>query len=1356
MTNNLVPYETPGMARLRREEAKRQQQKEQEQQDGGFFSGVLPAIGRAAEWYERSVADPTMGALGFAFSPSIRETYTEAREQGQGVGEALGTGWEEGITDTPSVKFDLPGEGIPLPFGKRLDEFQFGLKGAAEILGDPLNLLPVVGFGGPIARAGGRGAKAVGRAFRDPAMEMLERGTMGIVKPAYIVPPGGIPAGTAAQKAKALGLVKEGKYYYPKQLSGEADLTNAPIHKVVINGEDRLISWVDGGPGIGKEWFEYTDADAWMRIDVLNKGKTGRGAFDPDALRAYTKNDLIDQMKAQKPTPAPEAAAGAEPPGGVPAGTRSLKAVVEKWEKATQRNSASASKDLNKLKKEGYEVQDAEDALQEYKNTVRDDFDAAEDFAEAREEAWDTFVGSLDEIELIDDLVDDLGDIAQKTVQPQVLPSTYAEAMDKVNSVKIGDWAKQLEWLIFARRLPDAPLPGKPGFGGTLAEDMQNRWHRFEGLTPEERVKLDLPPEPVLTPDEIAGTVPPAAADITPPPVATAQAAATTAIRAFREGDVFRLKAPNGTTQNIRVKGTPSKDKVVVELENGNFATYDAAKLDNMIDQVEDVVEDTNAITPDTVLLGEKNPLSKFTSKDIKKKKKTASPIRKKLLEKEENRRRRKGANYDETQFNSSASGTVAGARATGKATDPTDARFNIEDQPMGGSAGDGTPPKDPDAPEMGGMGDGGDEVIRNAKQQTKVATAAELKRLVNKLIRGLHSAKLLGPKIRAKATKARTAERKKRAAAGLGSLGREGAEGRIGAKAAAAGDLPVPDIDIADLKFSVDEIETLTRSIQDYYHSKGRFYDWMSADQIFTDLMLNGKLPTRKGMEYLEEVFGSEFAKALVGLTPRSIWDKLLTLWNVPRALMATADFSAPLRQGALLMGEGGVWKDAWKPMFKAFLKEDNVKKLYEGMRADPLFEASQRAGLDLTLPSVSRGRSGTEEAFMGAEYAERIWVVGRGVKASNRAYGAFLNKLRFDTFKKHYKSLGDSAADEQLQELANNINLLSGRARLPGTGEVAERWQAVLNGMFFSPRFMLSRIQAPMKLIREVARANTWRRRDATGRLTAEAQLSRMVARDIMTYATSVTGMLYMGHASGVWNVETDVRSSDWGKIRIGDTRIDPWAGLQQPVRAAMLLFLGETKDIRGRVKKEAYPSRLGLFITSKQHPSLTAIQQLMTGKGFGGDVSKLEVFFNSFTPMVWQDLIEIGHSEGLGAAIKFAAPAGFGMSVYNMPNQYLTGDANIDEELQRQGMFINRVGSSINNTPLTDDQRKAYEELTREYIMERLPKLFRSVSYRGKSDAITRRGITSKQYAIQRVFDQSRAKARREIQRTLMRAA
>ena len=142
----------------------------------------------AALWHEEAVK-PTTGAASFLFSPSVREQYRRAREQGQGVREALGTGWEEGLTDTP-----------------------WGLKGAAELLLDPLNLMPVVGFPGAIARGAGAGARLGGRAVapigRGIAEGVAQMPVPSALRPqqAYIMPPEGTAgAGMGARRTEEIG-----------------------------------------------------------------------------------------------------------------------------------------------------------------------------------------------------------------------------------------------------------------------------------------------------------------------------------------------------------------------------------------------------------------------------------------------------------------------------------------------------------------------------------------------------------------------------------------------------------------------------------------------------------------------------------------------------------------------------------------------------------------------------------------------------------------------------------------------------------------------------------------------------------------------------------------------------------------------------------------------------------------------------------------------------------------------------------------------------------------------------------------------------------------------------------------------
>jgi len=79
-----------------------------------------------------------------------------------------------------------------------------------------------------------------------------------------------------------------------------------------------------------------------------------------------------------------------------------LETIAAKWRVATARNSARAQKDLDSLKAQGYEIEDAEDALEAYRDTQRPDFESAEEFSEARGETWEEFLNALDEVVALD------------------------------------------------------------------------------------------------------------------------------------------------------------------------------------------------------------------------------------------------------------------------------------------------------------------------------------------------------------------------------------------------------------------------------------------------------------------------------------------------------------------------------------------------------------------------------------------------------------------------------------------------------------------------------------------------------------------------------------------------------------------------------------------------------------------------------------------------------------------------------------------------------------------------------------------------------------------------------------------
>ncbi|MDP2661642.1 MAG: hypothetical protein Q8R28_13015, partial [Dehalococcoidia bacterium] len=337
-------------------------------------------------------------------------------------------------------------------------------------------------------------------------------------------------------------------------------------------------------------------------------------------------------------------------------------------------------------------------------------------------------------------------------------------------------------------------------------------------------------------------------------------------------------------------------------------------------------------------------------------------------------------------------------------------------------------------------------------------------------------------------------------------------------------------ELELAD-RLTPDEVGVLRDTIYDKLGPELR-QTAANVDEALTRLATEGKLPTPSEQQWMEEIFGPELIQALRDLRGKGqkALEVALELWNLPRALLASFDDSAVLRQGALLLAEGSPAAKAYLSHWKAITKAGS-DGLNETVRANPWFNHARAHGLDLTLPGMAKGPGGREEVYLGGRLASRIPILGKGVEISERLYTGYLNKLRMDVYASHaseLKRLG--ASDAAFKELGENISILSGRASLGR----AEPLAPILNGLFFAARLNWARAQAPFRILRQVPNLNT-----PGGR-----HLAKMLARDVYGLWAGIGGMLALAHASGVGKVTLDPRSADFLKLRVGSIRIDPWA--------------------------------------------------------------------------------------------------------------------------------------------------------------------------------------------------------------------
>jgi hypothetical protein len=313
----------------------------------------------------------------------------------------------------------------------------------------------------------------------------------------------------------------------------------------------------------------------------------------------------------------------------------------------------------------------------------------------------------------------------------------------------------------------------------------------------------------------------------------------------------------------------------------------------------------------------------------------------------------------------------------------------------------------------------------------------------------------------------------------------------------------------------------------------------------------------------------------------------------GLSKSVKASLDNSAIFRQGwRTMFSDPGTWLKNSALSFKDFYQATKGHEPLDAVMADVLSRPNARNG----NYRKARLAIGNIEDQFPSSLPEKIPGLGRLFKASEAAYNGFLYRTRADIFDKYVeiaKASGEMDDPKQLEALGNVVNALTGRGRLGKLDNAGD----VVNAGFFSLRKLKSDVdfltahQLPEKF---------------SGPST---QLSReLAARNLVQTAVGMAAILATAHAIRPDAVELDPRSSDFGKIKVGDTRFDMSGGMASLLTFAARLATMKSKSTTTHVVSELNSGRFGGktgldvvhdFFENKLSPAASIIRDYLKGQ-------------------------------------------------------------------------------------------------------------------------------------------------------------
>jgi hypothetical protein len=454
------------------------------------------------------------------------------------------------------------------------------------------------------------------------------------------------------------------------------------------------------------------------------------------------------------------------------------------------------------------------------------------------------------------------------------------------------------------------------------------------------------------------------------------------------------------------------------------------------------------------------------------------------------------------------------------------------------------------------------------------------------------------------------------------------------------AGEMPKATFDnFTDEQVSPQDYENIRKAIL----VKGlQFFEQDHALAALKKIQM-GFVPTESEMVALGRVTGKEvlsgLAEAAKGIRGKA-YDFAVNLVNFPTTLLASSEVSMIGRQGlTTLFKWPKQWVKALGASYAAYFSSDWADLAQKELLTRKGAEFAEESGLFTS--ELEAGLSKTEERYMSS-WAKQIPFLGALVRASERAAVVGMNKLRagiWDQVTNQWEGMNYSQSE--YERLAKLINMSTGRGNI--TNKTIQGALPILNAAFFSPRYVASRFEMLGSGIYSLVDVVTGKPRPS----------SKIMASQMVNFMIAGGTVMAMAIALGL-KVEKDWRSSDFGKIKIGRTRIDIWGGFQQIIRTAAQLATGTGKAVSsGELFTKNRLETFGRFIQSKLAPTPGLVIELASKKTFLGEPlpefkNKAELMewaiYQKLAPLVLQDTIDAFRYSESRAANAMVLPLAF----------------------------------------------------------------------------------------------------------------